>query len=82
MLKIKDTGQFEFLFGKKKAQFLRYAAEKKSFYQAQIASDLHWSIGATQYYCRGFTKHHFLRENKTSYKTFYEFNERAFSHLF
>lgn len=82
MLRIKDTGQFEFLFGKKKAQFLRYADEQKSFYQAQAASDLHWSIGAVQYYCRGFTKHHFLYVKPTSYKTFYEFNEKALAHLF
>jgi hypothetical protein len=82
MIRIKDTGQFEFLFGKKKAQFLRYADEKKSFYQAQAASDLGWTIGAVQYYCRGFVKHHFLKEEPTSYKTFYEFNIDSFSHLF
>lgn len=82
MIKIKDTGQFEFLFGKKKAQFLRYADEQKSFYQAQAASDLGWSIGAVQYYCRGFTRHHFLKTEPTSYKTFYYFNERALAHLF
>jgi len=82
MLRIKDTGQFEFLFGKKKAQFLRYADTQKSFYQAQVASDLGWTIGAVQYYCRSFVKHHFLKSRSTSYKTFYEFNEHALAHLF
>lgn len=82
MIRVKDTGQFEFLFGKKKAQFLRYADEQKSFYQAQAASDLGWSIGAIQYYCRGFVKHHFLKVQPTSYKTFYQFNIDSFSHLF
>lgn len=82
MIRIKDTGQFEFLFGKKKAQFLRYCDEQKSFYQAQAASDLGWTIGAIQYYCRGFVGHHFLKAKPTSYKTFYQFNEDAFSHLF
>lgn len=82
MLKIKDTGQFEFLLGKKKAQFLRYADEKKRFYQAQAASDLGWSIGAVQYYCRGFTKHHFLKIKPSHYHTYYEFNELALFHFF
>ena len=82
MIKIKDTGQFEFLFGKKKAQFLRYCDEQKKFYQAQAASDLGWSIGTVQYYCRNFTKHHFLKTKPTVYRTFYQFNEDAFSHLF
>lgn len=82
MIKIKDTNQFEFLFGKKKAQFLRYLDEQKSFYQAQAASDLGWTIGAVQYYCRGFAKHHFLKTKHTQYRTYYEFNEDAFAHLF
>lgn len=82
MLRIKDTGQFEFLFGKKKAQFLRYAEQQRSFYQAQAASDLGWTLGAIQYYCKGFVKHHFLAEKQTSYKTFYEFKEHSFAHLF
>jgi len=82
MIRIKDTGQFEFLFGKKKAQFLRYCDEQKEFYQAQAASDLGWSIGAVQYYCRGFSKHHFLKSKSTAYRTFYQFNEEALSHLF
>jgi len=82
MLHIKDTGQFEFLFGKKKAQFLRYCDSQKSFYQAQAASDLSWTIGAVQYYCRNFVKHHFLKSKTTTYKTFYEFNELSLKHLF
>ncbi|MGA2666726.1 MAG: hypothetical protein ABSE91_01380 [Patescibacteria group bacterium] len=78
MIKIKDTGQFEFLFGKKKAQFLRFCEEKKEFYQAEVAKELGWSIGATQYYCRNFAKHHFLKAKETDYRTYYVFNPSAF----
>ncbi len=77
MLKIKDTGQFEFLFGKKKAQFLKYCEDKHEFYQAQVAQDLGWSIGAAQYYCRNFAKHHFLAAKETPYRTYYVFNPTA-----
>lgn len=78
MIQVKDTRQFEFLFGKKKARFLLYCEDKKEFYQAEVAKELGWSIGATQYYCRNFAKHHFLSTKATPYRTYYVFNPTAF----
>jgi|GEM_PF-1133972 len=82
--KLKSSKQeaLKFLLGEKKAQFIRYCLTKKSFYQAQAAFDLHWTIGITQYYCRSFTKHGLLSETQTSYKTFYQLNPDQFPKLF
>ena len=71
-----------FLAGKKKAKLLQYCLKKKSFYQAQAAMDLHWSISDTQYYLKNFVKYGLLTRTPTSYKTFYEFNRSNLAHLF
>jgi len=71
-----------FLAGKKKAKLLAYCKQKKSFYQAQVAGDLHWSVSNTQYYLKNFVKYGLLIKNQTSYKTFYEFNRSALKSLF
>ncbi len=64
MIKIKDTGQFEFLFGKKKAQFLRFCEERKEFYQAEVAKELGWSIGTTGYLLPQFCQASFSKSQR------------------
>jgi len=82
--KLKSSKQeaLKFLLGEKKAQFIRYCLNKKSFYQAEAAFDLHWHISTTQYYLRNFVKYGLLIVQPTRYKTYYQINPAGFPNLF
>lgn len=71
----------EYLAGKKKTRLIEYALEKKRFYQAEAAMDLHWSVSDTQYHLKNFVKHGLLTRIPTVYKTYYSPNLAQLSNL-